>query len=134
MLGELVGQETGQVTAIRVLPGEGEPSVEVSFQAAGTLLGTHATNIGTYTSVTRPDGTMFGEGQGVVMTESGDMASWKGEGVGHFTGEGTAVSWRGAIFYQSDAQSLARLNGIATVFEYDSDASGKTDARSYEWK
>jgi hypothetical protein len=134
MLGELVGQETGQVTAIRVLPGEGEPSVEVSFQAAGTLLGTNATNIGTYTSVTRPDGTMFGEGQGVVMTESGGMASWKGEGVGHFTGEGTAVSWRGAIFYQTDAQSLARLNGLATVFEYDTDANGKTDARSYEWK
>jgi hypothetical protein len=134
MLGELVGQETGQVTAIRVLPGGGEPNVEVSFQAAGTLLGTNETNIGTYTTVTRPDGTLFGEGQGVVMTESGDMASWKGEGVGHFTGEGTAVSWRGAIFYQTEAQSLARLNGLATVFEYDTDASGKTDARTYEWK
>lgn len=134
MLGELIGQETGQITNIRVLPSPGDPKIEVTFQASGTLLGTHETNMGTYTAVTRPDGTMSGTGQGVVVTENGEKAAWRGDGVGHFTGDGTAVSWRGAIYYQTEAQSLSRLNGIAAVYEYDTNASGKTEARNYEWK
>jgi hypothetical protein len=134
MLGEQIGQETGQITAMRVLPGDGPPSVEVSFQATGMLLGVPETNMGTYTTVTRPDGSLFGEGQGVIMTDDGEMAAWKGDGAGHFTGDGTAVSWRGAIYYQTAAQRLARLNQIAVVFEYDTDSSGKTEAKSFEWK
>jgi hypothetical protein len=134
MLGEQLGQEQGQITGLRVLPGEGGPRVEVSFTATGTLLGAHGTNMGTYVSVTRPDGSLFGEGQGVTMTDDGDMVAWKGQGVGRFTGHGTAVSWRGSIFYQTTSARLARLNGTAAVFEYDTDESGKTEAKSFEWK
>ena len=72
MLGEQLGEETGQITGLRVLPDEGVgPRVEVSFQASGTLLGTPESDMGTYVSVTRPDGTLFGDGQGVVMTDDG---------------------------------------------------------------
>jgi hypothetical protein len=134
MLGEQIGQEAGQVTGIRVLPSEGDPSVEVSFQATGTLLGVRETNMGTYTTVTRPDGTLFGEGQGVIMTDDGEQATWKGGGAGRFTGDGTAVAWRGAIYYQSASPRLARLHGMAVVFEYETDASGKSEAKSFEWK
>jgi hypothetical protein len=134
MLGEQVGLETGQVTGMRVLASEGDPIVEVSFQATGTLLGIRETNMGTYTTVTRPDGTLFGEGQGVVMTDDGELASWKGDGAGRFTGSGTAVSWRGALYYQSASPRLARLNSMAVVFEYETDASGKTEAKAFEWK
>ena len=43
MLGEQIGEETGQITAMRVLPAEGAgPKVEVSFQSSGTLLGGRA--------------------------------------------------------------------------------------------
>jgi hypothetical protein len=134
MLGELLGEENGQVTGLRVLPGEDSPRVEVSFTATGTLLGVHGTDMGTYVTVTRPDGSLYGEGQGVVMTDDGEMAAWKGQGAGRLTGRGTAVSWRGAIYYQTASQRLARLNGIAVVFEFDTDESGKTAAKSFEWK
>ncbi len=134
MLGEQLGQENGQVTGLRVLPGEDGPRVEVSFTATGTLLGVHGTDMGTYVSVIRPDGSLYGEGQGVLMTDDGEMAAWKGQGVGRFTGRGTAVSWRGAVYYQTTSERLARLNGIAVVFEYDTDESGKTEAKSFEWK
>ena len=135
MLGEQIGEETGQVTGIRVLPDEGTGSrVEVSFQTSGTLLGAHVSNMGTYISTPRPDGTLFGDGQGVAVTEQGDMATWRGQGVGHFTGHGTAVSWRGAIYFQTTSERLARLNGIAAVFEYEADESGKTTDKTYEWK
>jgi hypothetical protein len=134
MLGELILQETGHVTAMRVLPdGDGvHPVVEVSFQAAGQFLGTDASDIGTYRSVTRPDGSLFGEGQGVVMTADGGTVAWKGEGVGKFTGPGS-VSWRGAIYFQTESEAFTRLNGVAGVFEYEADADGKITSKLYEW-
>jgi hypothetical protein len=135
MLGEQIGEVTGQITGMRVLPDEGHGAkVEVSFQQTGTLLGAHVNDMGTYISVTRPDGTLFGDGQGVTMTEDGEMATWRGQGVGRFTGRGGAVSYRGAVYFQTTSERLARLNSMAVVFEYESDESGKTTAKDYEWK
>ena len=134
MLGEQIGEVTGQITGMRVLPDEGNGAkVEVSFQQSGTLLGAHVSDMGTYISVTRPDGTLFGDGQGVTMTDEGEAATWRGQGVGRFTGHGMAVSYRGAIYYQTTSQRLARLNGIAVVFEYETDESGKASSKAYEW-
>jgi len=91
MLGEQIGEETGQVTGTRVLPDEGAgPKVEVSFQSSGTTLGVHGSNIGTYISVARPDGTLFGEGQGIATSDEGDVVTWRGQGVGRLTGQ----AWR----------------------------------------
>jgi hypothetical protein len=135
MLGEQIGELTGQITGMRVLPDEGHGAkVEVSFQQSGTLLGVHVNDMGTYVSVTRPDGTLFGDGQGVTMTEDGEMATWRGQGVGRFTGRGGAVSYRGAVYFQTTSERLARLNSMAVVFEYETDESGKTTAKDYEWK
>ena len=135
MLGEQIGHEAGQITGTRVLPGnDGGVKVEVSFEASGTLLGVHETNMGTYVTVTRPDGTLQGEGQGVVMTDEGEMVAWKGAGIGRFTGHGTDVSWRGAIYYDTTSERLSRLNGIVGVFEYETHADGKSEDNTYEWK
>ncbi len=135
MLGEQLGQENGQVTATRVLPSDGgSPMVEVSFQARGRLLDVDVTDLGTYVSVVRPDGTLFGDGQGLLTTSDGDTVTWSGGGVGRFLGRGSAVSWRGAIYYQTTAAKLARLNGTAAVFEYEVDENGGTEAKLFEWK
>jgi len=134
MLGEQIGHEIGQVTGVRVLPSDGAPRMEVSFQSDGTILGIHENNMGTYVTQTRPDGTLFGEGQGVAMTDEGEAITWRGQGVGRFTGRGNAVEWRGAIYYQTTSERLARLNGIAGVFEFATDESGKAESTTYEWK
>lgn len=135
MLGEQIGEEVGQITGTRVLPGEdGGVKVEVSFQSNGTTLGVHDNNMGTYVSATRPDGSLRGEGQGVSMTEDGDMVSWRGQGVGHFTGRGSAISWRGVVYFQTASERLARLNDMVGVFEYEVDESGKVENKIYEWK
>ena len=89
--------------------------------------------MGTYSSVVRPDGSLHGVGQGVVMTSDGEMATWRGEGVGRFTGRGTAVSSRGAVYYQTASPELVRLNRVATLFEYEVDENGKTQAKLWEW-
>ena len=130
MLGEMAGEARGKVTAQRVLAGG---RVEVSFQQSGKILGAEAVELGTYVSEMRTDGTLFGEGQGVDMFKDGETAMWKGSGVGKFTGPG-AVSFRGAIYYQTASQKLARLNSVAAVFEYESDENGNTHAKIWEWK
>jgi len=133
MLGDQLGEEHGQITGMRVLASEGAPKVEVSFQATGTLAGVEVSDMGTYVSVARPDGTLYGEGQGVTMTPDGGMASWRGQGRGRFTGPG-AVSWRGAIYFDSASPQFARLTGCAVLYEYETDADGKADAKYWEWK
>jgi hypothetical protein len=45
-----------------------------------------------------------------------------------------ATSFRGAIFYRGAFGTFARLNKIAAVFEYDADASSKTETRVFEWR
>jgi hypothetical protein len=67
------------------------------------------------------------------MTSDGEMATWRGEGVGRFTGRGAVVSWRGAIYYQTASPKLARLNSVAVFFEYEVDENGKTQAKLWEW-
>jgi hypothetical protein len=43
MLGELIGEERGKLTGLRVLPHEGSgPKVEVTFRASGKMLGIDA--------------------------------------------------------------------------------------------
>jgi hypothetical protein len=57
-----------------------------------------------------------------------------GTGVDRFTGQGTAASWRGSIFYQSATQGLARLTGMAVVFEYEVDENDNVRGSFWEWK
>lgn len=134
MLGEKIGEESGKVTSRRVLanPG-GAPKVETSFEASGKLLGVDETEIGTYWSMVRPDGSLYGEGQGVIMGKDGDMASWVGQGVGTIKKDG-AVSYRGAVYYQSASPKWTRLNTVAGIFEYEVDAQGNTRSQLWEWR
>ena len=133
MLGDHIGEGHGKRTGRRVLSTEGTPKVEVSFESSGKLLGVELHEIGTYWSVVRPDGNLYGEGEGVVMGSGGEMATWKGSGVGKI-GAGGAVSYRGAIYYSTPTPQLARLNGVAVVFEFDVDAEGNTHSKLWEWK
>jgi hypothetical protein len=134
MLGEMLGEERGKVTGYRVLPSDGHgPKVEVSFQASGQILGIEGNDLGTYWSAPKAGGFLYGEGQGVLMTRDGDMASWVGQGVGKL-GPGGSASWRGAIYYSTTSTKLARLNGVAIVFEYEVDQQGNTSSKVWEWK
>jgi len=132
MLGDLIYEGKGKRIVRRILCSE-PVKVEVTFEGGGKILGVDAMEIGTYTSTIRPDGTMYGEGQGVVMTAGGDAISWKGAGVGAFKERG-AVSYRGAIYYHTASAKFSRLNSVAGVFEFDSDENGNTQSKVWEWK
>jgi len=134
MQGEKIGEESGRVTSQRILPNPGGgPKMETSFQASLTLLGAKATNRGTYCSVVRPNGPLYGEGQGIVIGEEGDMATRIGQGVGTMKKDGGA-SYRGALYYQTSSAKWSRLNSVAAIFEYKVDAQGNSRSQSWEWK
>ncbi|MGW5425063.1 hypothetical protein [Streptomyces sp. NPDC003943] len=133
MLGELIGEEQGETTGMRVLSTDGGHAViEASFQATGTMLGVPIKDMGTYESAMGADGTLYGEGQGVAMTQEGETVTWHGTGVGHLNENGS-VSWRGALYFETVAERFVRLNSIAGVYEFEVDANGKSNAKLYEW-
>ena len=134
MLGDKIVESRGKVTTQRVLPNPGGgPKMETTFQAAGKLLGEEYSETGTYSAAVRPDGTLFGEGQGVVMGHDGEMATWVGQGVGTLKDDG-AVGYRGAIYYQSSTAKWERLNKEAGVYEFEVDSEGNTRMALWEWK
>jgi len=134
MLGEKIGEESGKVTSRRVLenPGGG-PKMETNAQSTLTLLGVEAINNVTYSAVIRTDGSLYGEGQGIVVSKDGDVATWVGQGVGTMKKDGGA-SFRGAVFYQSSSPKWSRLNTVASIFEHEVDAEGNVHSKLWEWK
>jgi hypothetical protein len=137
MLGEKLGEFQGKVTGQRILPADGvHAKVETSFEISGTLLGIEATMMGTYWSTVRADGLLYGECpmQGILLTRDGAVGTWTAAGVGRFTGQGAAVSFRGAIYFQTAPQPLARLTQVAVLYEWEIDAQGNARTPFWEWK
>ena len=143
MLGEQVGEFTGKVTSQRVLPSDSPGAqasrgailgLEVSVEMSGAILGVQGTFVATYIVQFRPDGTPHGQGQGVIMTQDRDVVTLTGEGKGHYSGRGMATNFRGALYYQTGSQKLARLNDACHIFEWDVDEVNNVHATLWEWK
>ena len=133
MLGEVIAEGKGKRTARRVVGVEPTFKVEVSFEDVTTMLGVSGMNIGTYTSGSKPDGSLDGYGEGVFASMDGEIVTWKGIGAGKFQ-EAGAVRYVGCLSYSTSSARLARLNGIVGVFEFHVDATGNTVSKIWEWK
>src|SRR5918996_2724816 len=136
-LGELIADSTGKITGQRVLDVE-IPKMETSFAMEGNYRGIPCTDVGTYTSVLREGGVLYGEGQGIITTKDGQgMATWTGQGIGRFTGPGK-VSFRGSLFFKTpptfEGGKLSDLNNIVGVLEYEVDELGNCSSKTWEWK
>ncbi len=134
MLGDRIGEDVGKVTSQRVLPAlNGAPRMETSFQATGSIYGVDINETGTYVATMRADGTLYGDGHGVLLGHGGEAATWTGQGVGTMKKNGT-ISYRGACFYQSTSPAWLKLNSIAVIFEYEVDGEGNTRGLLWEWR
>ena len=131
MLGEMIGELIGKITGNRVLSVECCPKIESSFQNMGKILDIGVTDIGTFWSIFKENGGLYGEGQGVVMTEDGENVTWTARGIGKMKEKG--AEYRGSVFFNTSSQKLARLNSIVGVFEYDVDKEGSTQEKLWEW-
>jgi hypothetical protein len=132
MLGEQIGETKGKRLVRRVISVD-PATAEVSFEDSGHMLGVPTTGIGSYTSIVRPDGSIYGHGQGLNTTQDGEAIAWTGTGVGKF-GPGGSVSYRGMLFFRTTSEKLARLNNACGAFEYEVDATGNTVSKVWEWK
>ena len=116
MLGELIGNCTGKVTGVRVLPTEGQYArLEVSLHGQGTLLGQPITDFGMYVQTVRPGGVLQGEAHNVMITANGEVADWFGGGVGRPTGPGFQSTYGAYGRFDSSQGALARLESLATA-------------------
>ena len=132
MLGEQISETNGKRVVRRVISVEPQ-TVEVSFEDSGEVLGIPVTGMGTYTAVVRGDGAIFGQGEGLNVTQDGEGLTWTGAGMGKF-GAGGAISHRGMLFFRTTSEKLARLNNSCGAFEYEVDAAGNTVSKVWEWK
>jgi hypothetical protein len=132
MLGEQIGESKGKRLVRRILSVE-PATAEVSFEDTGHMVGVPTNGTGTYTSVVRADGSIFGQGQGLIVSTDGEGITWTGTGVGHFGASG-AVSYRGMLFFRTTSQKLARLNNACGAFEFEVDGDGATVSKIWEWK
>ncbi|MEC7769311.1 MAG: hypothetical protein VX471_08525, partial [Acidobacteriota bacterium] len=83
---------------------------------------------------TRSDGSIYGQGQGVMTTQDGDVIHLIGHGSGQAPAPGGATKWSVMIHPHSTSAKYADLNSIGLVGNYDVAADGSTVFKALEWK
>ena len=133
-------EKIGSITAITnaiSLPANGtNPRFEVhAISGSGTLVGADIFQImATYSAEMRVDGSIYGEcpNAGVVIAADG-VATFRATGIGSFTEEG-GTTFKGMVYFETSAPSLASLNGAAVVYDWDVDAAGNAAWELWQWK
>ena len=139
LLGNPFFVEQGRITGQRVLAVAPQPELEFSFMANASINNAggvviNAINTGTSVSTLNADGSFHGEGQGILRTQAGGVATWTNQVVGNLTSEGTIIT-RGVGFWSTPSTTgeLAFMNGMITVFEVQIDMEGNLSAREWKW-
>ena len=133
-LGELVLEDSGQITGIRVLSTDTSgTTLELNLQLSGTIRGVGQNTLWTYTMLQRPDGSLYGQGNGVLTTVNGDVIHLIGSGSGKANPGGTVRFCTMLHPHGATAQN-ADLNAIGLAGEYEVAADGTATNKCWEWK
>ena len=133
-LGELALDETGQITGTRVLSTDASgTNVEISLATTGTIRGVAETCMWTYTTLQRPDGSLYGAGNGVLTTANGDVIHLIGHGSGKVNPGGT-IRFLTMLHHHGATGDNADLNTIALAGEYEVAPDGTATNKCWEWK
>src|SRR5512137_102461 len=135
MIGDMIGELTGKVVGQRIIRRHhsGELKLERTIEAKGKVLGTEVTFIATTRAWERPQGGMYADGNGVLMTAKGEKVILHGSGIS-VAGKGPGVTMRGIRYAQTASPSLARLNNVGMVFELEIMPDGTVHDKWWEWK
>jgi hypothetical protein len=136
MLGEQVGEVTGRVTAIRVLPPDGpDMNYEISVQGSGTLLGVEVNFLASYHQVVHADKSIFCPVGHVTLTAAdGDIAYWTGYAIGEFTGKPPASRITPCGHIHTASAKWDRLNRVSIITEWVVSEDGTGKWAIWEWK
>ena len=130
MLGDMIGELKGKLTGSRVLSVECCPKIEVSVQGIGKIIGIDVTDIGTFWEMIKEDGSLYGEGQGVMMSNEGEIVTWEAQGLGKTKGKG--AEWRVSVFFNTHSIKLSHLNNIMGIVVFEIDDEGNTKEKVWE--
>jgi hypothetical protein len=78
---------------------------------------------------------LYSEGQGILTTEQGSMATYTQQASGEITPDGKVV-FRGSMFFSSSPSltgELAFLDNLVGVYDYGSDLAGNAERILWEW-
>ena len=136
----MASEKLGSIKAVattKALPANGAlPRFEVTVPSgSGTLAGADIFQmIATYSAEMREDGTLLGDwpNSGLLIAADG-VATFSATGIGTFTEDGGAT-FKGMVYFQTLAPSLASLNGAAVVYNWDVDAEGNAAWELWQWK
>ena len=119
----------------RVINVSPQPEIEFSVTANATINGNiSATNTGTTVGILQPNGVFRSTGQGFIMTQDGEVATYTSQVIGKVTKEGDVLSV-GANFWSTPSKGkLAFLNDMMKIFKLQADRSGNLSAIRWEWK
>ena len=133
-LGQLVLEDSGQITGIRVLSTDASgTTLELNLQLSGTIRGVGENTLWTYTMLQRPDGSLYGQGNGVLTTVNGDVIHLIGSGSGKANPGGT-VRFCTMLHPHGATGQNADLNAIGLAGEYEVAADGTATNKCWEWK
>lgn len=131
--GKSIGEEHGETVGFRVLPDEGKGQwVEVSQRAKGKLLGLDSTDLLTYRFTIRPDGSLYGDGQGIQMLSDGSMSAWAATGIGSQSVPGGPQSWKVTLQFHNPMGRYKELEGHTIHVDFDVSADWKTAAKVFD--
>ena len=134
MLGEHLGTISGPTT-MKALPAVGgAPTFETTVSGIpGTLAGAEVVSFATYSATRRADGAVYGEcpNSGVIMTADG-VATFRATGTGAPTEDG-GMSFKGVVYFEPSAPSLASLAGVAVIYDWIVDPEGNATWDLWEW-
>jgi hypothetical protein len=125
-----------KATSIRVIDVINGPKVEVSFSGNGTIRDSiNVTDIGTIWTLPTSGGMIYSEGQGVLTTRQGEMATYTQQAIGQFTPEGRVI-FQGSMFFKtlSPTGQLAFLDNQMGIYNYESDIAGNAIKQVWEWQ
>ena len=127
--------EKGKIIGQRVINVSPQPEIEFTVAANATINGNiSATNTGTTVGILQPNGVFRSTGQGFIMSQDGEVATYTSQVVGKVTKEGDVLSV-GANFWSTPSTGkLAFLNDMMNIFKLQADRSGNFSAIGWEWK
>jgi hypothetical protein len=139
-LGDPFYTERTKATSIRVIDVINGPKVEVSFSGNGTIRDSiNVTDIGTIWTLPVSGGMIYSEGQGLLTTQQGEMATYTQKAIGQITPEGRVV-FHGSMFFKTLSPTgqfpspLASLDNQMGIYNYESDIAGNAIRQVWEWQ
>ena len=126
--------EKGRIIGQRVLS-INPLEVEFTVMANATINeNINATNTGTTVSTIQPNGVFHAKGQGFIMTQKGEVATYNSHVVGNVTRDGRVLSVGVNFWNTPSAGELAFMNDMMNIFKFQGDQSGNISAMGWEWK